>query len=158
MGYLRNHLATVIVACFAIFLTGMYYYMPPALSQLLLVSSIVTWFLVFICWIAQKSADYVAKHGGHTHDNSHESDHMEKKSSAKLIQYTTISIDELSKFRESFTTELNTIKTEVKLKDSEINRLNQEIANLQTLVQIEALKAELANLKAAAAREKPKRK
>ena len=35
----------------------------------------------------------------------------------------------------------------MKLKDSEIERLNQEISNLQTLVQIESLKTELTNLK-----------
>lgn len=148
MGYLRNHLATTVVACFAVFLTGMYFYMPAALSQLLLVSSIVTWFLVFVCWIAQKSADYVTKHGSHTHEHAH----AEKKSSTKLV--TNVSVEELSRFRESFTAELNELKDEVKLKDNEISRMRQEIANLETLVQIEALKAELANLKAIAAKRK----
>jgi len=46
----------------------------------------------------------------------------------------------------------------VKNKDSEIENLKNEIANLQTLVQIEALKTELANLKALAAKENSKRK
>ncbi|MGQ0605452.1 MAG: hypothetical protein ACT4OD_00650 [Candidatus Nitrosotenuis sp.] len=148
MGYLRNHLATVVVACFAIFLTGMYFYMPAALSQLLLVSTIVTWFLVFICWIAQKSADYVTRYSSHDHTHVH----AEKKSSTKLV--TNVSVEELNKFRESFTAELNELKGEVKLKDNEISRMRQEIANLETLVQIEALKAELANLKAVAAKRK----
>ena len=150
MGYLRNHLATVVTGCFAVFLTGMYFYMPPALHQLLLVSMIVTWFLVFICWIAQKSADYVTKHGGHSH--AHEHEHIEKKSSTKLV--SNVSVEDLNKFRESFTAELNDLKDEVKLKDNEIERMKQEIANLETLVQIEALKAELANLKAVAAKRK----
>lgn len=147
MGYLRNHLATVVVSCFAVFLTGMYFYMPPALNSLLLVSSIVVWFLVFICWIAQKSADYVHKHG-HVHD--------EKKSSTRVIVHTqtTVSVDELATFRDSLTATLNEIKDEVKLKDDEIADLRQQIANLETQVQIESLKAELANLKALAAKEK----
>lgn len=69
MGYLGNHLATVVVSIFAAFLTGMYFLMPEALHQLLLVSAIVTWFLAFICWMAQKSADYAHKHGSsHSHD------------------------------------------------------------------------------------------
>jgi len=76
MGYLRNHLATVVTACFAVFLTGMYFYMPAVLHQLLLVSVIVTWFLVAICYLAQKSADYVGKHGEHSHV---EHTHTEKK-------------------------------------------------------------------------------
>jgi predicted membrane protein len=151
MGYLRNHLATVVVACFAVFLTGMYFYMPAALSQLLLVSMIVTWFLVVICWLAQKSADYVTKHNHAEHSHSHSHSHEEKKSSTRI---TNISVEELNKFRESFTAELNEIKDEVKLKDNEITRMRQEIANLETLVQIEALKAELANLKAAAAKKR----
>ena len=62
MGYLGNHLATVIVAIFASALTVLYFVMPAPLHQLLLVSSTVTWFLTFICWIAQKSADYVHNH------------------------------------------------------------------------------------------------
>jgi hypothetical protein len=147
MGYLRNHLATVVVGCFAVFLTGMYFYMPPALNSLLLVSSLVVWFLVFICWIAQKSADYVHKHG-YAHD--------EKKSSTRVLVHTktTVSVDELATFRDSLTATLNEIKDEVKLKDDEIADLRQQIANLETQVQIESLKAELANLKALAAKEK----
>ncbi len=150
MGYLRNQLATVVTACFAVFLTVMYFYMPAALNQLLLVATTVTWFLVFICWIAQKSADWTKKHGGHTHTHEHE--HIEKKSSTRLV--SNVSVDDLNKFRESFTAELNDLKDEVKLKDNEIERMKQEIANLETLVQIEALKAELANLKAVAAKRK----
>ncbi len=151
MGYLRNHLATVVVGCFAVFLTGMYFYMPPVLNSLLLVSSIVTWFLVFICWMAQKSADYAHKHG-HAH--------AEKKSSTRILVHaqTTVSVDELEKFRDSFTATLNEIKDEVKLKDGEIANLRQQIANLETQVQIESLKAELANLKTLAAKEKSARR
>ncbi len=52
--------------------------------------------------------------------------------------------------------ELNDLKESVKLKDSEIERLNQEISNLQTLVQIESLKTELANLKMLASKRKTK--
>ncbi len=39
------------------------------------------------------------------------------------------------------------LKESVKLNAGEYTRLNQEISNLQTLVQIESLKTELANLK-----------
>jgi hypothetical protein len=159
MGYLRNHLATVVVACFAVFLSAMYFYMPAALNQLLLVSMIVTWFLVVICWLAQKSADWTTKYGGHGHEHPHEHPHThehthsheEKKSSTRI---TNVSAEELNRFRESFTAELNEVKDEVKLKDNEIARMRQEIANLETLVQIESLKAELANLKAAAAKKR----
>jgi hypothetical protein len=62
MGYLGNQLATVVVAVFAAMLTWLYFVMPDGLHQLLLVSSIVTWFLAGICWIVQKSADYAHKH------------------------------------------------------------------------------------------------
>lgn len=149
MGYLRNHLATVVTGCFAVFLTGMYFYMPAALHQLLMVATIVTWFLVVICWLAQKSADWSKKHGDHSHEEHSHSHTEEKKSSTKL---TNISVEELNRFRETFTAELNEVKDEVKLKDNEIARMRQEIANLETLMQIESLKAELANLKAVAAK------
>jgi hypothetical protein len=90
MGYLRNHLATVVTGCFAVSLTGLYFYMPAALNQLLLVSMIVTWFLVAICYLAQKSADWTTKHGGHSHEHSHSHPHEhththeEKKSSTSV--------------------------------------------------------------------------
>ena len=148
MGYLGNHLATVIVAIFASALTVLYFVMPAPLHQLLLVSSTVTWFLTFICWIAQKSVDYVHNHS-------------EKKSSISIeshkphtAQVKTATDDELNKAKVMFTAELNELHGIVKLKDSEINRLKQQIASLETLVQIEALKAELANLKVLAAKEK----
>jgi len=54
--------------------------------------------------------------------------------------------------------DLNDLKESMKLKDSEIERLNQEISNLQTLVQIESLKTELANLKMLASKRKTKNK
>lgn len=53
--------------------------------------------------------------------------------------------------------DLEKLRDTVKIKDSEIERLKQEIANLETLVQIESLKTELANLKALASERKSKR-
>jgi SMC interacting uncharacterized protein involved in chromosome segregation len=86
--------------------------------------------------------------------------HEEKKSSTRVFTHTQtiVSLDELTKFRDSFTATLNEIKDEVRLKDDEIASLRQQIANLQTQVQIESLKAELANLKALAAKERSRRK
>jgi hypothetical protein len=150
MGYLRNQLATVVVSAFAAFLTGMYFVLPPILNFFMLVVVIVTWFLAFMCWIVQKGTDY-------SHRHSQQYGHSEKKSSTSLATSTyakTVSLDELTKFKESFTVELNELKDEVKLKDGEISSLRQQIANLETQVQIEALKAELANLKILAAKEK----
>jgi predicted membrane protein len=150
MGYLRNHLATVVVSAFAAFLTGMYFVLPSILNFFMLVVVAVTWFLAFMCWIVQKGADY-----SHRYVRSQEQYHTEKKSSISLTtQSKTVPLDELTKFRESFTADLNQLKDEVKLKDEEISRLRQQIASLQTQVQIEALKAELANLKVLAAKEK----
>jgi len=53
--------------------------------------------------------------------------------------------------------DFNELKNQVKLKESEIERLNQKIANLETMVQIESLKSEIANLKILASKEKFKR-
>ena len=62
----------------------------------------------------------------------------------------------LKNVQNELSSELNELKESVKLKDSEIERLNQEISNLQTLVQIESLKTELANLKMLASERKTK--
>ena len=58
-----------------------------------------------------------------------------------------VSLLEIKQVQDQLSGELNGLKSSVELKDSEIERLNQEILNLQTLVQIESLKSELANLK-----------
>lgn len=54
--------------------------------------------------------------------------------------------------------DLEGLKKSVNLKDNEIERLNHEISNLQTMVQIESLKSELANLKMLASKENKKNK
>ena len=58
-----------------------------------------------------------------------------------------ISISEIKEIQNELTLDLNNLKDSIKLKDSEIERLKQEISNLQTVVQIESLKTELTNLK-----------
>ena len=90
------------------------------------------------------------------HNHAPHHSHGEKKSlgettTAATVQTTTtsstVALTELKQIQNELSTELNSLKESVKLKDSEIDRLNQEISNLQTLVQIESLKTELANLK-----------
>lgn len=152
MGYLGNHLATVIVSIFAAVLSGFYYLAAPELHFIMLMAVVITWFLAGICWIAQKSADYAHKH-----------DHSEKKSSTNIAHksqtvHTIATNDELANAKTTFTAELNELHDTVKLKDGEIDRLKQQIASLETLVQIEALKAELANLKVLASKEKAAKK
>ena len=67
-----------------------------------------------------------------------------------------VSFTEIKQIQNELSSELNDLKEYVKLKYSEIERLNQEISNLQTLVQIESLKTELANLKMLASKRKTK--
>ncbi len=65
-----------------------------------------------------------------------------------------VSLSNIKQIQNELSSELNDLKEYVKLKDSEIERLNQEISNLKTLVQIESLKTELANLKMLASKRK----
>ncbi len=65
-----------------------------------------------------------------------------------------VNVSEIKQIQNELSSELNDLKESVKLKDSEIDRLNQKISNLQTLVQIESLKTELANLKMLASKRK----
>lgn len=159
MGYLGNHLATIATGVFAAVLTGLWPYFvdfAPLLNFVFIMAVPITWFLVFTCWISQKSADYM-----HTHASSHA--HSEKKSlsNAETIQTTTtgsqVSLTEIKQVQNELSSELNDLKESVKIKDSEIERLNQEISNLQTLVQIESLKTELANLKMLASERKTRK-
>ena len=159
MGYLGNHLATVVTGVFAAVLTGLWPYFvdfAPILNFVFIMAVPITWFLTFTCWISQKSTDYMHKHApAHAHN--------EKKSLSNLqtIQTTTtgnqVSLSEIKQVQGELSAELSNLKESVKLKDSEIERLNQEISNLQTLVQIESLKTELANLKMLASKHNSKK-
>jgi uncharacterized membrane protein YraQ (UPF0718 family) len=148
MGYWRNHMATIVTGVFAAVLTGLWMPMvdfAPILNFVFIMAVPITWFLVLVCWLAQKSADWTTKH-------SHEHPVHQKKSlsNTKTVEVTTtnqVNLLEIKQIQSELSTELNELKSSVELKDSEIERLNQEITNLQTLVQIESLKAELANLK-----------
>jgi len=161
MGYLGNHLATVVTGVFAAILTGLWPYFitfAPILNFVFMMAVPITWFLTFTCWISQKSTDYMHKSESHT-------GHTEKKSLSRS-QTTQIysqvekqvGLDEIKIAQNELSKELNKLKETVKLKDSEIDRLNQEISNLQTLVQIESLKTELANLKMLASGNKNRNK
>ncbi len=156
MGYMGNHLATVVCAVFAAILTGLwpiFVDFAPIMEFIFIMAVPIMWFLVAVCWISQKSADYMHKNAPA---------HSEKKSlsSSQTIQATTIGsqvgISEIRSIQNELSSELDELKETVKLKDSEIERLNQEISNLQTLVQIESLKTELANLKMLASKRKTK--
>ncbi len=150
MGYLGNHLATVVTGVFAVILTGLWPYFvdfAPILNFVFIMAVPITWFLTFTCWISQKSTDYMKKY-----EASHS--HSEKKSlsNSQTTQVYAptedqVSYTEIKEAQNQLSGQLNQLKESVKLKDEEIERLNQEIANLQTLVQIESLKTELANLK-----------
>ncbi len=159
MGYLGNHLATITTGVFAAVLTGLWPYFvdfAPILNFVFIMAVPITWFLVFTCWISQKSADYM-----HSHAPSHTDGEKKSSSSTETVQTATsgsqVSLTEIRQSQNELSAELNDLKESVKIKDSEIERLNQEISNLQTLVQIESLKTELANLKTLAASERKAR-
>ncbi len=79
---------------------------------------------------------------------------MSKTQTIVTTTSSQVSVSEIKKIQNKLSSELNDLKESVKLKDSEIDRLNQEISNMQTLVQIESLKTELANLKILASKRK----
>ena len=61
MGYLRNHLATVVMGVFAAILTGLwpiFVDFAPILHFVFLMAVPIAWFLTFMCWIVQKGTDY----------------------------------------------------------------------------------------------------
>ena len=156
MGYFGNNLATLVTGVFAATLTGLWPYFvdfAPILNFVFMMAVPIMWFLTFTCWISQKSTDYMHHHA-----------HSEKKSlsNTQTVQTTTsgsqVSLSEIKQIQNELSNELNDVKETVKLKDSEIERLNQEISNLETLVQIESLKTELANLKMLASQRKSKSK
>ncbi len=161
MGYLGNHLATIVTGVFAVILTALWPFFTgfaPVTDFIFVMAVPITWFLVFTCWIAQKSADYM---------HAHVDTEGEKKSLSHTIGTTILTTatttatavnnpdtSELQRIQDELGAELLDLKKSLKNKDDEIERLNRNITNLQTRVQIETLKAELADLKMMAAKQK----
>jgi hypothetical protein len=79
MGYLYNHLATVVCAVFAGVLTllwPLFVDFAAVLDVVFIMAVPIMWFLTAVCFVAQKSADYV-----HGHQPGHKS--------AKKLTYTS---------------------------------------------------------------------
>ena len=79
MGYLYNHLATVGCAVFAGVLTllwPLFVDFAAVYDLVFLMAVPIMWFLTAVCFVAQRSADYV-----HGHQPSHKS--------AKKLTYTS---------------------------------------------------------------------
>jgi|TARA_Y100000294_G_scaffold121604_1_gene113056 hypothetical protein len=69
MGYLYNHLATVVCAVFAGVLTllwPLFVDFAAVLNLVFIMAVPIMWFLTAVCFVAQKSTDYV-----HGHQPSH---------------------------------------------------------------------------------------
>ena len=148
MGYARNHLATIVTGAFALVLTGLWPVMvdfAPDLNFIFIMSVPITWFMVLTCWLSQKSADYATNHS-HAHE-VHQKKSLSSTQTAQVEIPKEVNLSEIKQIQNELSGELNELKFSVELKDGEIERLNQEILNLKTLVQIESLKSELANLK-----------
>jgi uncharacterized membrane protein YjgN (DUF898 family) len=62
-----GHIPTIVVACLAIALTTLYFILPAAVHFTVMVFIVASWFLVAICWLAQKSADYTHRYESHEH-------------------------------------------------------------------------------------------
>jgi len=148
-----GHIPTITVCALAVVLSGLYFVLPETLHFTMIVFITAAWFLVAICWLAQKSADYMHKHG-----SGHEVKKKLTELSNRPSQTMPLSSDELHQARIQLMAELEELQDRVKIKDDEIEKLKAEIDNLKTLMQIEALKAELANLKMLTTKENSKRK
>ena len=158
MGYLKNHLATLVMGVFAAILTGLWPYFngfAPVLDFVFLMAVPISWFLVVILWLAQVSTNYM-----HPPGSSH-GHHPE--SSPAIVQLAGEGTgreglppgdsEEVLAARAQLSRELEDLRQSVKLKDGEIDGLKKQIAALKTQVQIESLRTELANLRSAASRD-----
>jgi len=129
MGHVNNHLATLVSGVFAVVLTGLWFPLTEyagVLNLVFLMAVPIMWFIVFICWIAQKAADY-----------NHGSSHDEKKNHE-------LTPKEITTYKLDLEKDLSDVTD---AKDDEITHLKKEIENLKTKVEIESIRAEIYNLK-----------
>ena len=81
MGYVFNHLATLVCGIFASVLTLLWPMLvdyAEALDVVFILAVPIMWFLTAVCFVAQKSADYA--HGSHKTSKK-----TSKKSGKKII-------------------------------------------------------------------------
>ena len=84
MGYVFNHLATLVCAVFASILTllwPMFVDYAEVYDLVFLLAVPIMWFLTIVCFVAQRSADYM--HG------SHKPSKKPSKKLSKKIVYTS---------------------------------------------------------------------
>ncbi len=84
MGYVFNHLATLVCAVFASILTllwPMFVDYAEVFDLVFLLAVPIMWFLTIVCFVAQRSADYM--HG------SHKPSKKPSKKLSKKIVYTS---------------------------------------------------------------------
>jgi len=131
MGYVKNHLATLVSGVWAAILTGLYFPLvdfAPSLSFIFTMAVPIMWFMVFVIWIAQLAAD--RNHGAdHSHDEKKNNELTEK---------------EITTYKLGLEKDLSDVHD---AKDEEITHLKKEIENLKTKVEIETIRAEIYNLK-----------
>jgi sensor histidine kinase YesM len=150
-----GHIPTILTTCLSVALTILYFVLPDALHFTMIVFISAAWFLVAICWLAQKSADYMhAAEGGHGHIHE-EKKKLTSHSSGQTLQMTS---NQISQAKSELNAELDSLRSSLRNKDEEIESLKSEISSLHTLVEIEKLKVDLANLKTLAAKENNKKK
>lgn len=156
MGYLKNHLATLVMGVFAATLTVLWPYFngfAPVLDFVFVMAVPISWFLVVVLWLAQVSTNYM--HPAGSHDS-----HAEPKPAIVSVtgeneveeQTPPVDPEEVLAARAQLSRDLEDLRRSVQLKDGEIDNLKKQIASLETQVQIESLRTELAHLKNAAAK------
>ena len=131
MGYVKNHLATLVSGVWAAVLTGLYFPLvdfAPSLSFIFTMAVPIMWFMVFVIWIAQLAAD--RNHGA---DHSHDEKKNHELTAKEITTYKLDLEKDLSDVPDA--------------KDTEITHLKNEIENLKTKVEIESIRAEIYNLK-----------
>ena len=131
MGYVKNHLATLVSGVWAAVLTGLYFPLvdfAPSLSFIFTMAVPIMWFMVFVIWIAQLAAD--RNHGA---DHSHDEKKNHELTPKEITTYKLDLEKDLSDVPDT--------------KDEEIAHLKKEIENLKTKVEIESIRAEIYNLK-----------
>lgn len=155
MGYLKNHLATLVMGAFAAVLTMLWVWFngfAPILDFVFIMAVPISWFLVIVLWLAQMSTDYMhnqnhsaesGTHVAHNAKSAYNASHSTTSGTQVAVQNT-----EMQSAREDLSKELESLKKDVQLKDEQIESLQKQIAALKTRVEIESIQAELARLRA----------
>ena len=150
MGYLKNHLATLVMGVFAATLSALWPYFngfAPVLDFIFLMAVAVSWFLVIVLWLAQMSTNYMhgPGHAGHAVSSAPVISAAAEAGSPETVG--VVGGDEMESRRSDLFIEVDDLKNDHTLSEEDARSMQQRIDAAETDAEIEDIAQEISRIR-----------